>query len=154
MNRTIQTPPLIDKLDDNQPPYVPLKYTLMGSFLLLIIPILIAMSVSDYLNAKNDLEMLQQQTENNILNAIKLVEAGNKVLERFIDREMKDAFVTFVDAYEFSGRNPAKIDLEDIKRQMGDKMDLYIINADGTVGYTTYKTDIGLEMARCLLIHH
>jgi two-component system sensor histidine kinase ChiS len=152
MNRTIQTPPLINKLDDNQPPYVPLKYTLMGSFLMLIIPILIAMSVSDYLNAKNDLEsaykMLQQQTENNILNAIKLVEAGNKVLERFIDREMKDAFVTFLDAYEFSGRNPAKMDLEDLKRQIGDKMDLYVINADGIVEYTTYKKDLKLDFKK------
>jgi len=151
MNRTIQTPPLI-KVDDNQPPYVPLKYTLMGSFLLLIIPILIAMSVSDYLNAKNDLEsaykMLQQQTENNILNAIKLVEAGNKVLERFIDKEMKDAFVTFIDAYDFSGRNPAKMDLEDLKRQVGDKMDLYIINADGVVEYTTLDTDLGLDFKK------
>jgi two-component system sensor histidine kinase ChiS len=62
--------------------YIPLKYILMGAFLLLIIPILIAISVIDYLNAKNDLEnaytLLQRQTENNILNTIKLAEAATK----------------------------------------------------------------------------
>jgi two-component system sensor histidine kinase ChiS len=144
--------PLPKRNDDNQPLYVPLRYTLMGSFLLLIIPILIAMSVSDYLNAKADLEnaykMLQQQTENNILNAIKLVDAGHKVLERFIDKEMKDAFVTFIDAYEVSARNPKKLELDDLKKQLGGKMDLYLINADGIVEYTTYSKDLGLDFKK------
>ncbi|MDM8561389.1 response regulator [Candidatus Parabeggiatoa sp. HSG14] len=138
-----------DKPDDAQPSYVPLKYTLMGSFLLLIIPILIAMSVSDYLNAKSDLESayktLQQQTESNILNAIKLVNAGHKVLESFLDKDMKNAFVTFIDAYQMARRNPSKMDLEDLKRQIGGKMDLYIINAKGIVEYTTYTKDLGLD---------
>ena len=35
--------------------YIPLKYALMGSFLLLIIPILIAIMSIDYHNAKSDL---------------------------------------------------------------------------------------------------
>ena len=140
------------KPDDMQTPYVPLKYTLMGSFLLLIIPILIAMSVSDYLNAKSDLErayrMLQQQTESNVLNAIKLVDAGYKVLERFLDEDMKDAFITFRDAYEIAGRDPSKMDLDDLKIDLGGKMDLYIINANGIVEYTTYKEDLGLDFKR------
>ncbi|MFK5971152.1 MAG: response regulator [Candidatus Marithrix sp.] len=137
--------------DDSQP-YMPLKYTLMGSFLLLIIPILIAMSVSNYLIAKSDLgdayEILQQQTENNVVNAIKLVNAGYRVLESFLDKEMQNGFTTFVDAYQLAGRNPAKIDLEDIKGQLNDKMDLYIINADGIVEYTTYTKDFGLDFKK------
>ncbi len=137
------------KPDDMQPPYVPLKYTLMGSFLLLIIPILIAMSVSDYLNAKSDLEraykMLQQQTESNILNAIKLVDAGHKVLERFLDEDMKDAFITFRDAYQIAGKDPSKMDLDDLKIVLGGKMDLYIINQNGIVEYTTYKKDLRFD---------
>jgi two-component system sensor histidine kinase ChiS len=134
--------------DDTQP-YMPLKYTLMGSFLLLIIPILIAMSVSNYLIAKNDLgdayKILQQQTENNVINAIKLVNAGYRVLESFLDKEMQDGFITFIDAYDATRRDPAKLDLEDIKEQLNGKMDLYIINADGIVEYTTYTKDLGLD---------
>jgi len=129
--------------------YIPLKYTLMGSFLLLIIPILIAMSVSDYINAKHDLESayyaLQQQTENNILNAIKLVDAGHKVLERFLGEEMKAAFVTFAKAYEQAERNPERMDLDALKKQLGGNMDLYLINGEGIVEYTTYKKDLGLD---------
>jgi two-component system, sensor histidine kinase ChiS len=152
MMRSTKPLPSQKRNDDNQPPYVPIRYTLMGSFLLLIIPILIAMSVSDYLNAKADLEnaykMLQQQTENNILNAIKLVDAGHKVLERFIDKEMRDAFVTFIDAYEVSARNPKKMEFEDLKKQLGGKMDLYVINSDGIVEHTTYTKDLGLDFKR------
>jgi len=140
------------KTEETQLSYMPLKYTLMGSFLLLIIPILIAMSVSDYLNAKSDLEqvyrMLQQQTENNIKNAIKLVDAGHKVLEKFLDEKMRDQFITFVDAYQVAGRNPAKMDLEDLKEQLGGKMDLYIINAEGIVEYTTYTKDLGFDFKK------
>ncbi|MBE9562123.1 MAG: response regulator, partial [Proteobacteria bacterium] len=137
---------------DDAQPYMPFKYTLMGAFLLLIIPILIAMSVSNYLIAKNDLgdayEILQQQTENNVINAIKLVNAGYRVLESFLDKEMQNGFTTFIDAYQLAGRNPAKIDLEDIKGQLNDKMDLYIINADGIVEYTTYTKDLGLDFKK------
>ncbi|MCK5876374.1 MAG: response regulator [Candidatus Marithrix sp.] len=137
---------------DDAQPYMPLKYTLMGSFLLLIIPILISMSVSNYLIAKNDLgdayEILQQQTENNVINAIKLVNAGYRVLESFLDKEMQDGFTTFIDAYQLAGRDPGKIDLEDIKWQLNDKMDLYVINADGIVEYTTYTKDLGLDFKK------
>jgi len=103
------------------------------------------MSVSDYLNAKGNLEssykMLQQQTENNILNAIKLADAGHKILEKFIDDEMKKAFEYFIDAYQMAGRKPAKMDLYALKKQLGGKMDLYIINSNGIVEYTTYTKD-------------
>lgn len=137
--------------------YVPLKYTLMGSFLLLIIPILIAMSVSDYLNAKNDLEnaynLLKKQTENNIINAIKLVDAGHKVLIRFLDKEMQEAFKPFLAAYEAAGNQPENLDLNALKAeigknmgfQLGDGLDLYIIDPDGKVSYTTYEKDLGLN---------
>jgi len=132
--------------------YIPLKYTLMGAFLLLIIPILIAISTIDYLNAKNDLEnahiLLQRQTENNILNAIKLVEAGHKVLEKALSKQMEEGFSLFIKAYEKAGRHPAKINLEKLKQQLGGKMDLYIINSNGIVEYTTYTNDLGLDFKK------
>ena len=139
----------LQKSDDVPPSYMPLKYTLMGSFLLLIIPILITMSVFDYLNAKSDLvyayRMLQQQTESNIINAIKLVNSGYKMLDKLTNEEMKDAFVTFIDAYQIAGRDPSRMPLSDLKKQLGGKMDLYVISADGIVKYTTYTNDLGLD---------
>jgi two-component system sensor histidine kinase ChiS len=130
-------------------PYVPLRYTLMGAFLLLIIPILIAMSVFDYLNAKYDLEnayeLLQKQTENNILNAIRLVDSGYSVLDQFLSHDMETKFKPFIQAYEDAGRDPSKMDLEALKEQLGGKMDLYLINREGIVEYTTYARDLNLN---------
>ena len=138
--------------DNKQLRYVPLKYTLMGSFLLLIIPILIAISYSNYVNAKNDLEnaysFLQKQTENNILNAIKLVNSGHKVLSKFLDKEMEDTFETFTEAYLATHGHPEQIDLEALKKHLGGKMDLYIINPEGIVKYTTYAKDLGLDLKK------
>lgn len=132
-----------------QTSYVPLRYTLMGSFLLLIIPILIAMSLSDYLNAKNDLEeahnKLQQQTESNIANAVRLADAGHKVVARSLGEKMKKAFEVFIQAYQEAAQNPAKLDLEVLKQQLGGKVDLYILNTNNIVEYTTYKKDVGLD---------
>ncbi len=129
--------------------YIPLKYTLMGSFLLLIIPILLVMTISDYLNAKYNLEIAyelqQKQIESNIINAIKLVDAGHKVIERTLGQDMQLAFKQFIAAYHKVGDDPAKLDLFALKRQLGNKMDLYVINANGIVEYTTYNKDLGLD---------
>lgn len=135
-----------------QTTYVPLKYTLMGSFLLLIIPILIAMSISDYFNAKHDLEdaykQFRIQTESNITNAITLADAGHKVLARVLSERMKEAFEIFIEAYAIADRDPAKMNLDDLKKQLGGKMDLYIITTDNRVAYTTYKKDLGLDFSQ------
>lgn len=138
-----------ETIEEQSSPYVPLRYTLMGSFLLLIISILIAMSVFNYINAKYDLEnaydLLKKQTENNILNAIRLVASGHNVLQNFLGKEMEEKFTPFLQAYEDAGRDPAKIDLKSLKKKLGGKMDLYIINANGVVEYTTYKEDLHLD---------
>ncbi|WP_198284586.1 ATP-binding protein [Beggiatoa alba] len=131
---------------------MPLKYMLMGSFLLLIVPILISLSVFDYLNAKKDLEkaylLLQTQTESNIVNAINLVDAGHKVLESFLEKEIERLFPQFLAAYEAAERNPLNMNLSDLKKQLGGKMDLYIINHQGEVKYTTYTKDLGLDFRK------
>jgi two-component system sensor histidine kinase ChiS len=61
---------------------------------------------------------------------------------------MEQAFVVFINAYETAGRNPAKMDLATLKEQLGGKMDLYIINADGIIEYTTYLSDLGLDFKK------
>lgn len=129
--------------------YIPLKYTLMGSFLLLIIPILLVMTISDYLNAKYNLEIAytlqQKQIENNILNAIKLVDAGHKVIERTLGQNMQHAFKQFIAAYRQANNDPSQMNLITLKQKLGGKLDLYIINADGIVEHTTDDKDLGLD---------
>jgi len=129
--------------------YIPLKYSLMSAFLLLIIPILVAMTLFNYLTSKEDLEkaykISQQQAENNILNSIKLVNGGHKILNKFLDEEMKKAFKVFITAYETADHSPQNMNLSALKEKLGGKMDLYIINKNGLVEYSTYEKDIGLD---------
>jgi two-component system sensor histidine kinase ChiS len=139
-------------LDNNDTQYIPLKYNLMWSFLLLIIPILIAVSLFDYLNAKNDLEtvyqQIQKQAETNILNAIKLVNASYKVADRSLANKMESDFAIFIESYEKAQRDPSQINLESLKKRLGGKMDLYIINTSGVVEYTTYEADLHLDFKK------
>ncbi|MCP4695234.1 MAG: hypothetical protein GY862_00080, partial [Gammaproteobacteria bacterium] len=131
------------------PRYVPLKYAIMTSFLMLVIPGLVILSFFSYSDTRNDMEnaysQLQDQTKNTVFNAIKLVDAGYQVLENFLNKKMKKGFARFDEAYEKTGRDAAKIDLKALKEHLGGKMDLYMINADGVVEYTTYTKDLNLD---------
>lgn len=50
-----------------------------------------------------------------------------------------------------SGNNPAKIDLVTLKKEMDQystaDVDLYIINSDGVIKYTTYAPDMGIDFS-------
>ncbi len=138
--------------NDIPPRYFPLKYTITGTFLLLILSVLAAVSLFAFGDAKSDMQeaylLQQRQTEVGILRVIEVAEAGYNLLENFYDQEMKNGFAKFIKAYEASGRNPARMDLEMLKKKLGGKMDLYIINADGIVEHATYATDIGMDFKR------
>jgi two-component system sensor histidine kinase ChiS len=135
--------------DAGRPRYFPLKYAIMAAFLLLVMPILVAMSLFNYFSVKEDLQnaysLLQQQSENSIVKSIQLIDSGLKILENLLNEDMKRTFVQFNAAYEEAGRNPAKMDLAALKLKLGGKMDLYIIDMDGVVKYTTYQKDLNLN---------
>ena len=127
--------------------FIPMRYYLAGYILLLIIPILVAVSIIDYFDTRWNLmenyRLLREQTENEIVNAIDLIDSGYKMFEKTLERKMREGFKPFLDAYERAGRDPSTIDLSALKEQLGGTMDLYIINKDYKVVYSTYATDIG-----------
>ena len=69
--------------------HTPLRYYLALYILLLILPILIAVSVIDYIDARRDLTenyvLLREQAENEIINAIQLVDSGYKMFEKTLE---------------------------------------------------------------------
>ncbi len=131
---------------------IPLRFYLAVYILILIIPILILLSVIDYLNSLQDLSsseaLLRVQAENEIVNTIRIVDSAYKMFEKTLEDDMRQAFKPFLEAYKKAGGNPSKIDLESLKEQLGGKMDLYIINKDAEVIYSTYETDIGLQFGQ------
>jgi PAS domain S-box-containing protein len=132
-----------------QPPFS--RYLLGFTFLLILI-IVIGITIVDYHNAEvtfqRDALLLQNQTENNIVSSVHLIDTGLKLFDNTLNQQMEREFVVFFETYEQSGRDPSKMDLEALKQRIGGKMDLYIINDSGVVEYTTYTPDLGLDFKK------
>lgn len=128
--------------------FIPLKFTIMLSILLIIVPLFITLSLIDYFSSSAELrenyKMMQIQTESNIENALKLVDNGYKMLETSLDDRMKKAFTPFINAYK-KADNADEIDLEQLKEDIGNKFDLYMVNEDGVITHTTNERDLGLD---------
>jgi serine phosphatase RsbU (regulator of sigma subunit) len=138
--------------------YIPLKYQIMGAILLFVIPVLILLSVSNYLSTRASLRasdaLLQTQTEASITNALKLVDTAYKMFEQPLDPILREAFVPFFAAYEASGGRPELIDLAAVQAQAeamtGLELDVYIINADSVISYTTDTGQVGLDFKKLI----
>lgn len=133
--------------------YIPLKYQVMGAILLLVIPVLILLSVSNHLATQASLRasdaLLQAQTEAGIGNALKQVDTAYKMFEQPLEPQIAKAFPLFLAAYAASGGRPELIDLAAVKQQAealtGLEFDLYIINAESVISYTTDVHGVGLD---------
>ncbi len=133
--------------------YIPLKYQMMGAILLLVIPVLILLSISNHLATQTSLRasdaLLQAQTEAGIQNALKQVDTAYKMFEQPLEPQIAQAFPLFLAAYAASGGRPELIDLAAVKQQAealtGLEFDLYIINADSVIDYTTDVHAAGLD---------
>ncbi|PKL61227.1 MAG: histidine kinase [Methanomicrobiales archaeon HGW-Methanomicrobiales-2] len=127
----------------------PFAYTLIVAILLIVIPVISLLSVYDYLEAEermtSDLNTLQSVTEKSIRESIVDVDTGLKLFDDSLNLRMQRGFSLFLEEYERSGRDPAKMDLFALKESLGGDMDLYIINESGVIEYTTYLPDRGLD---------
>ena len=90
---------------------------------------------------------LQENTEQSIINAVEVVDQGLRIYDASLDDEMKRAFAIFLSAYEESGGNPAEMDLDSLNEIMGERYDLYIIDENNRVAYTTKELDLGLDFS-------
>ena len=95
--------------------------------------------------------LLQVQTEENLVEALQLVDAGFKLYDNTLNRQMKENFKVFLEEYNRSGMDPEKMDLAGIQQEMGDNIDLYIINESGVIQFSTYKPEIGLDFRTCTI---
>lgn len=132
--------------------YTPIRYTLTLSFLSLIAFTLIVVSIIDFVDASEQLEshfeILMKQSEHNIVSAIELVDAGYQILETHLDREIQEDFVHFLNEYDRVEGDVSKIDLEKLKLRLGEEYDLYIIDDQGVIQYTTYVKDLKLDFQK------
>ncbi|NJN84550.1 MAG: hypothetical protein HC802_21210 [Caldilineaceae bacterium] len=88
--------------------YIPLKYQVMGAILLFVIPVLILLTVSNFLATRTSLRasdaLLQAQTEASISNALKLVNTAYKMFEQPLEPQLEKAFAPFFGSLRGVGR--------------------------------------------------
>jgi PAS domain S-box-containing protein len=117
--------------------------------IILIISVVAGITAIDYVSEQTTFErnsgIIQVQTEEDISEALHLVDAGFKLYDNTLNRQMKENFNIFLEEYNRSGRDPEKMDLEKVKQELGDNIDLYIINESGVIQYSTYQPEIGLD---------
>ncbi len=115
----------------------------------LIICLVTGITVIDYLNEQTAFEqnsnIVQFQTEADLKESLHLVDSGFKLYDNTLNRQMKENFRIFLEEYNRSGMDPGKMDLTGIQQEMGDNIDLYIINESGVIQFSTYKPEIGLD---------
>jgi hypothetical protein len=130
----------------------PFQRSITLAFVGLMFVSLLVFALLALYSARQDMQqhfdVLLKQTETNIIKATQLADTGFEVLEISLDERMKRGFEPFLEAYEQAGGDPDKIDLVALQKDLGEGMDLYIINSDGIISHTTYTTDLGHDMKK------
>ncbi|NQS77963.1 MAG: HAMP domain-containing protein [Methanoculleus bourgensis] len=124
---------------------------LMLVMILITVPTIGLISALDFWQVEQGLiadeNLLREQTEKSIVQAITLVDAGLNLFDSTLDQRMEEGFIPFLAEYERAGRDPAAMDLSRVREELGGEMDIYIINTSGVIEYTTYPPDLGLDFA-------
>ena len=138
--------------DTPQPSNAPFQRSITFAFLALVVVSLCLFAALAFFAARKDLQdhfqVLQAQTETNIVKAVQLADVGFEVLEISLDDRMRRGFEPFLAAYTQAGGDPDKIDLKALQKGLGEGMDLYIINTNGIITHTTYATDLGHDLKK------
>jgi len=128
------------------------------SFLLLLYMILLVlcvvgfMTINDYLYTKNNFDresrLLQVQTEQNIIEAMRLKEVTWNIYDETLDDQMKKGLTLVLLEYNRSGNEPSRMDLTGVKNSLGDNFDIYVINDSGVIIETTFASELGMDFTK------
>lgn len=133
----------------NRRNFISIRHQLLAVLFLATIPLLVAFMLFDYNKEKKALinidAQLKQQTEQYVEDSIILIDAGFKALEKRLEENMRNQFQAFEIEYQKAGRDPSAMDLQELKRALGDHADLYIINDKGIIEYSTIQEDVGID---------
>ena len=133
-------------------PSFPLMLYLLLAILLAMAPVICLLSFIDSEEVRQELEanaeLSRNQAESDIILSVGLVDTGLKLFDNTLDHEIQEGFGPFLAEYERAGRDPAGMDLFRVKKELGDRMDLYVIDENGVVVYTTHPPDLGLDFSQ------
>jgi signal transduction histidine kinase/HAMP domain-containing protein len=128
------------------------------SFLLLLYMVVLVLCIvgfittNDYLYTKNNFEresqLLQVQTEQNIIEAMRLNDVIWNLYDESLNDQMKKGFISVMQEYHRAGDDPSLMNLAELKTSLGDNFDIYVINESGIIIKTTYAPELGLDFTQ------
>ncbi|MDD1699501.1 MAG: PAS domain-containing protein [Methanoregula sp.] len=123
--------------------------SLLLSMIILIVCIVGFISINSYVYSKNNFErestLLQVQTEQNIIEAMRLEEITWNIYDETLNSQMKDGLTSVLLEYNRTGGDPRKMDLTKVKNSLGKNYDIYVINGSGVIISTTYLPELGMD---------
>jgi serine phosphatase RsbU (regulator of sigma subunit) len=115
-------------------------------YIILIIAIVLGgvLSLSFMRATENVIEShatLEAYTEHTLTESVWLVNKGLDLIDSSLNPVMEEMLYQYLDEYNRTGNNPAAMDLSSLKRrfsrQTNATVDLYVVNKDGIIEYTT-----------------
>ena len=126
--------------------------SLLIAMVVLVIIVAGLHTVTDYYTTKNQFEKnsrhLKQQTEQDIIITIKLTDESYTLYDSTLNEQMRKGLVVVLAEYQRCGGIPATMNLTDLKHELGDEYDVYIINESGVIEFTSYEPDRGLDFKK------
>ena len=128
----------------------PFSYLLMGILFFIIVSVVLAAIWINYdtsrATTQANAERLKVITESHIDNSFRMIDTGLKIYDNTYNEDMKEAFIPVMDAYTRSDGDPSTMDLLSLKQEIGG-MDIFIINNQCVVEYTSLPRDLNLDFA-------
>jgi PAS domain S-box-containing protein len=125
------------------------SFYLLVFIIIFLTVIVLGITIGDLIlvnnNFQDNAELLRNETEQNIIESVATIDNGLKLFDNTLNSKMQQGFVIFHAGYLEAGRDPSRMNLTELKKEMGGEMDLYIINESGVIEYTTYTPELGLN---------
>jgi HAMP domain-containing protein len=122
---------------------------LLVAMVVLIVIVIGLVAVNDYNNTKNMVDRnsahLQRQTEQNIIAIVKLTDESYTLYDSSLNDLMRKGFEVVQAEYVRAGGTPSRMNLTDVKYELGEQFDVYIINESGVIEFTSYEPELGLD---------
>jgi PAS domain S-box-containing protein len=124
------------------------RYILLW-MIVLVLCVVGFLTVSDYLFTKSNFDREEVQlrilTEQNIHEAFEYKDTLWNIYDASLNERMQAGLVKVMEEYERSGRDPGKMDLAGTRDIIGSDFDIYVIDKDGVIVYTTYPQELGMD---------
>ena len=125
------------------------SFYLLVFIIIFLTVIVVGITIGDLILVNNNFQdnagLLRNETEQNLIESVATIDNGLKLFDNTLNSKMQRGFVIFHEGYLEAGGDPSRMNLTELKKEMGGEMDLYIINESGVIEYTTYTPELGLN---------